>query len=255
MAHTDIMRGYGASLSLSVRRNAGLAVGENDAEILLSLAENLIAACSYDEGAARTVSEHSADNVAATAYGALIRGSAVGEGFAMAYKALCDELGFDCRIVLGYHNGMVHAWNIVSLYGEYYHIDVAMCAKNDIRTAFLKRDADFRWSYSWDTDETVRCNGTMTLDDIRPPEIEDPDPIEGEDGEDGEDGEEGEEGSEEVTGRETGGEPGGETGEEPGEEHGEEHGEETGEKPEKANHTDDETAENDTQSVDETTEP
>ena len=163
---SSILSEYGASLSLYVRRNAFVADGDNDAEILLSLVENLIGACVYDEGTAKTISVHGAQNFAATAYGALVKGSAVGEGFAMAFKALCDELEFDCQVVLGYLDGMVHAWNIVALNGEYYHIDVAMCAANGIETAFLKTDADFAEHYSWDMINTVKCDGTLTYEDV-----------------------------------------------------------------------------------------
>ena len=164
---TGILRQYSVSLAdLYVRSNALLAVGETDAEILLSLAENLIASTEYDEAAARTIGLHGAQNFAATAYGALANGKAVGEGFAMAYKALCDELGLDCRVVLGYNDGRVHAWNIVWLSGYYYHIDVAMCAANGIQTAFLKTDEDFYDSYSWNTEATVECEGTLTYFDI-----------------------------------------------------------------------------------------
>lgn len=170
-----ILRHHGVNLALYVRSNAELAVGENDAEILLSLAENLIAACTYDSGAARAISVHGAQNFAATAYGALVGGSAVGEGFAMAFKALCDELGFDCVVVLGQLDGMIHAWNIVSLNGDHYHIDVAMCALNGIETAFLKNDAAFVDIYSWETD--IRCKGAMTYEDIvGPPEVTDDNP-------------------------------------------------------------------------------
>jgi len=167
MVQPGILRQYGVNLSQQyVRRNANNAVGETDAEILLSLANNLIASTSFDEKTARAISVHGAQNFAATAYGALANGNAVGEGFAMAYKALCDELGLDCRVVLGYRNGMVHAWNIVFLFGDYYHIDVAMCAANGIETAFLKTDEDFAADYSWDTEATVKCRGTLTYADI-----------------------------------------------------------------------------------------
>ena len=166
IAEADMMRQYGASLTGSVRRNVLVAEGENDAEILLSLVVNLIGASNFDEATARTISEHGVQNLAATAHNALVTGSAVGEGFAMAFKALCDELGLDCRVVLGYLNGMVHAWNIVSLFGDYYHIDVAMSALNGVETAFLKADVDFNEIYTWDTENTERCIGTLTYEDI-----------------------------------------------------------------------------------------
>ena len=162
----NILRENTASLVVSVQRNAEAAVGESDAEKLLSLAEILIAASIFDEEQARTISEHGAQNFAATALGALVSGNAVGEGFAMAFKALCDELEIDCRVVLGYLDGMVHAWNIVMLYGDYYHIDVSMGAINGLETAFLKNDLDFTELYSWDTGNTVRCQGTMTYWDV-----------------------------------------------------------------------------------------
>ncbi|MCL2045827.1 MAG: hypothetical protein FWG88_05525 [Oscillospiraceae bacterium] len=162
----SVLQQYGESLARSVRLNALAAEGETDAEILLSLAKNLIDACDFDEGTARTISEHGIPNLAATAYSALVRGTAVGEGFAMAFKALCDELGFECQVVLGYLNNMVHAWNIIMLNGDYYHVDIAMCAANGIESAFIKSDAQFANLYIWDTDNTVRCNGTLTLDDI-----------------------------------------------------------------------------------------
>ena len=163
---TDILKQNGATLKGYVGRNANLAEGENDAEILLSLVTNLIGACVFDEGTARTISEYGVQNIKATAYSALVTGNAVGEGFAMAFKALCDELGFDCRIVLGTFNDIIHVWNIVSLYGDYYHIDAAMCALNGIETAFIKTDADFSESYIWDTEKTVSCNGTLTYEEI-----------------------------------------------------------------------------------------
>jgi len=171
-----MLQQYGENLSVSVRRNAENAVGDTDAEILLSLVGNLMASTEFDEGTARTISTHGAQNFAATAFGALVRGSAVGEGFAMAFKALCDELGFDCRVVLGLLDGRVHAWNIVLLEGAFYHIDVAMCVVNGLETAFLKTDEDFEEMYDWDKENTVRCEGELTLEDIiGTDEPEDPD--------------------------------------------------------------------------------
>jgi len=195
---SSIMQQFGAALSLSVRRNAELAVGDNDAEILLSLVDHLMAACVYEQGLARTISVHGVQNLAATAYGALVNGRAVGEGYAMAFKALCDELGFDSRIVLGHLDGMIHAWNIVMLYGDYYHIDVAMCDVNGIETAFLKTDADFMEHYTWDFENTVVCDGPLTYEDIiATDEPEDEDDIEDpENGANGENGESGANGGE-----------------------------------------------------------
>jgi hypothetical protein len=166
MESPSMMQLYSDSLATYVRRNAEQAVGVTDAEVLLSLVMNLMASTEFDEGIARATSMHGAQNFAATAFGALVRGNAVGEGFAMAFKALCDELRFDCRIVLGFIDGRIHAWNIVLLDGFYYHIDVAMCVVNGLETAFLKTDEDFEEMYTWDRGSTVRCEGELTLYDI-----------------------------------------------------------------------------------------
>ncbi|MCL2408993.1 MAG: hypothetical protein FWC96_05185 [Oscillospiraceae bacterium] len=147
---SGILHQRGGSLADAVRRNAELAVGGNDEEKLRALAENLIASCDFDYGAAMTVAEHGSQRTEATAYGALVAGRAVGEGFAMAFKALADELGIDTRVVLGYLNDMVHAWNKVYLDGEAYHIDAAMGAVNGIETVFMRTGADFiEMGYSW----------------------------------------------------------------------------------------------------------
>jgi len=166
----SILQQYGEILEIHVRRTATiaaeLATGETEAELLLTLVNVLMEAINFDDGAARTISTHGSQNLAATAVGALFRGRAVGEGFAMALKAVADELGFDCRVVLGYYDGSVHAWNIISLYGDFYHVDVAMSVLSGIETAFLKTDTDFEEMYSWDRANTVICNGELTLDDI-----------------------------------------------------------------------------------------
>jgi len=168
----EMLRLFSGNLDLYVRQNAERAVGENDAEILLSLVEILIASTVFDEGTARTISMHGPQNFAATAFGALVRGSAVGEGFAMAFKALCDELRFDCNVILGYLDEKVHAWNLIFLDGHYYHIDVAMCSVEGLEVAFLKTDEDFEEFYIWDRENTQRANGPLTLYDI----IKDDDP-------------------------------------------------------------------------------
>jgi len=179
-----MLQRYGEILTANIQRNVELAIGSTESEVLLSLTNNLIESIRFDEGSARTIPTHGTQNLLATAFGALFRGSAVGEGFAMAFKAIADELGFDCYVVLGYYDGMVHAWNIISLYGDYYHIDVALCAANGIEYAFLKTDSDFEeMLYSWDMENTVRCEGELTLEDILiPEETDDTDNTEGETG-------------------------------------------------------------------------
>lgn len=63
-----------------------------------------------------------------TAYGALVRGKSVCEGYARAFKAVMDELGIPCVLVQGYalsENGLEpHMWNYVEVDGGWYGVDV-----------------------------------------------------------------------------------------------------------------------------------
>ena len=54
-----------------------------------------------------------------TAYAALYKGTAVCQGYATLYYALCWEAGLPVRIITSYN----HAWNIVYLKGVWYYVD------------------------------------------------------------------------------------------------------------------------------------
>lgn len=61
-------------------------------------------------------------------YGSLLSGYAVCKGYAETMQLLCDLSGIECMIITGTteHEGRIvgHAWNIVRIDGEYYHLDV-----------------------------------------------------------------------------------------------------------------------------------
>lgn len=46
------------------------------------------------------------------------------EGYAKAFKLICDELGIPCVLVCGHANGGGHAWNEVKLGEKWYAVDV-----------------------------------------------------------------------------------------------------------------------------------
>lgn len=94
-----------------------------------------------------------------TAYGALVKGKATDEGFAMAFKLLCDKMKVECTVVQGRFNSVDHVWNIVELDGICYHIDVSryLEAGADV---FMKNDAEMSGTYWWDTELYPACSGT-----------------------------------------------------------------------------------------------
>lgn len=56
-------------------------------------------------------------------YGALVKKKSVCEGYAKAFKLLCDRSGIPCVIIGGVSNGENHMWNYVQLDGKYYLVD------------------------------------------------------------------------------------------------------------------------------------
>ena len=68
------------------------------------------------------------NNIRRTAYGALVEGTAVCQGYSVSLYRLLLEAGIDNRIIFGKGISPIgtigsHTWNIVNLYGKYYYID------------------------------------------------------------------------------------------------------------------------------------
>ena len=61
-----------------------------------------------------------------TGYDSLIKGSTVCYGYAMLYMDAMNRLGIPCQIVIcnDTGDGVGHAWNLVQLEGQWYHVDL-----------------------------------------------------------------------------------------------------------------------------------
>ena len=51
-------------------------------------------------------------------------------GYSKAFKYLCDKVGIECKVVNGEMNGYAHVWNVVTLEGKNYIVDVTNCDGN-----------------------------------------------------------------------------------------------------------------------------
>ena len=98
-------------------------------------------------------------------YGVLIEGIAVCEGYAKTMKYLLDKAGIENYIVLGTANGENHAWNIVNIEEDYYHVDVTWDdpVSEDgsdilIYDYFNLKDEDIGKTHSWNRNEYPKCN-------------------------------------------------------------------------------------------------
>lgn len=173
--------------------------GMSEREALTTLCRILSEECEY-VGYSATSGEYDRRTDKYTAYGALALGRASGEGYAMAVQLICRELGIESMVVLGRHENVAHAWNIVRIDGEYYHVDASLMAEKGEYNTFMLSDDRFASSYFWDLDKYPAC----TVDRLAGQEPVVPDEQPQPDDEPVEDGNEGEtgngEGSEESTG-------------------------------------------------------
>ena len=79
----------------------------------LAIHDALLNQCQYKEG-----------NYPYSAYGALVEGMAVCEGYARAFQYLMHQTGISCMVVSGFGNGEAHAWNAVQIGSSWYYTDV-----------------------------------------------------------------------------------------------------------------------------------
>ena len=77
--------------------------------------------CKYDDAAAENNDVQGNEN---DAYGALVDGKAVCEGYSKAFQILCNKADIDCIQLMGIVDSDNHVWNCVKIGGDWYQIDV-----------------------------------------------------------------------------------------------------------------------------------
>lgn len=104
--------------------------GMTELEKEIAINEFLCGNTTYDKAAANSSKASGYSKIekkyrdSFTAYGALVKKTAVCEGYANAFKVLADEAGLPCIIVTGRLNGKEpHAWNRVRVDGKWRTID------------------------------------------------------------------------------------------------------------------------------------
>jgi hypothetical protein len=96
-------------------------LGLNDFDREEYLFDYLIKHCTYDETAGNN------SWLSYTAYGAIVDGKAVCEGYSRAMQLLAGYAGIPCTLVSGSYNGEGHMWNLIKIGGYWYHLDVTWC--------------------------------------------------------------------------------------------------------------------------------
>lgn len=80
------------------------------------------------------------------AYGALVNGKAVCDGYTKAFQYLLQKVGIQSFMATGTGNGGKHAWNIVRIDGKYYNVDLTW---DDVKS-------DIIYTYFNITDEEIK---------------------------------------------------------------------------------------------------
>lgn len=90
----------------------------SDYEILKEVHDYICSSTTYDYAAAEQSTPINYE-YAYSAYGALIYGKCVCQGYALAFYRICKELGYSVRLIYS----DLHGWNLVMLDGKYYFVD------------------------------------------------------------------------------------------------------------------------------------
>lgn len=109
--------------------------------------------------------------IAASSYkalGALETGIAVCKAYSELMALILNRAGVPCRIVVGVANGTDHAWNIVSIDGELYHVDVTWDDPvtngkdgSNIRYDYFNlSDEEMKKDHYWDRNNYPACTST-----------------------------------------------------------------------------------------------
>lgn len=94
------------------------------------------------------------DNV----YSALTTKTTICQGYAMTAYKMLNMIGIDCRIISGEKSGVSHAWNLVNIDGQWYHLDITN-NDNIVRDRYmLKSDSFMRTNkYIWNSEDYPEC--------------------------------------------------------------------------------------------------
>lgn len=95
----------------------GMTDFEKEMQIIQYLVENITYPYERYRAGTDTDDDHSA-------YGALVKGEAVCEGYAEAFCWLADACGLETKFIYGIYQNELHDWNMVKLEGHWYQLDI-----------------------------------------------------------------------------------------------------------------------------------
>ncbi len=129
-------------LNSALERVVGATEGMSDFEKALYFHDYIILNCQYDTELAALMQAdlitEAIYNERYTEYSVLINGTGICGSYALAYRALLNKAGVECIYLAS--EQMNHAWNMVRLNGEWYHVDCCWDDPMPDRFGRAKRD-------------------------------------------------------------------------------------------------------------------
>lgn len=113
LAQESQVDAYVQNYVASINRNA-----MSDYALIKKIHDDVCNMTVYDEAF-----ENRSDYYDYSAYGCMILGRCVCQGYALAFYRLCKEMGLQVRFVYSDPDWGCHAWNIVNLGGKFYYVD------------------------------------------------------------------------------------------------------------------------------------
>ena len=101
-----------------------------------------------------------------SAYTALAERKAVCQGYALLAQQMLTALGVESLYVVGYADGVGHAWNLVNLEGQWYHLDTTWNdplpdrGKHVRYDYFLVTDSQLAKDHTWERADYPQANST-----------------------------------------------------------------------------------------------
>lgn len=142
----------------------------SDYEVTLRIYENIIQLVDYDtigleQQKKDTVSPEVPDDLRSI-YGVFVNKKAVCAGYAKAMQYLLNLCGVECTYV----TSGTHAWNLIKLEGDYYHIDVTWGDGSDTKKDKVRTDAVNYDCFCITTEELTRLESHTPESDFPLPE-------------------------------------------------------------------------------------
>ena len=135
----------------------------SDYEKALEIHDFIIERGEYDK---RLLTDGQVPPESYSSYGVLSLGVGVCESYAKAMKYLLDACGLNSLIVVGESKGESHAWNLVELDGEYYHVDstwndpISDDGEDILRHNFFNlNDQELSITHEWDKGKYPEARG------------------------------------------------------------------------------------------------